>query len=282
MAVNVADALRGDPATRLERRLLLEAVLERSHAWLASHPEYALEPQQAATFLHWLERRTRGEPIAYLLGRREFFGIELTVTPAVLIPRPETEGLVEWALELLDPHRSPTLLDLGTGSGAIALALHAQHPQLAITAVDTSAAALAVARHNATRWHETLGGCPITFLESHWFESLGTQRFDFILANPPYVAEGDPHLSRGDLRFEPHSALAAGPEGLDDLGRIIAQAPYHLAADGWLLLEHGYDQGPACQERLSATGFADISTRPDLAGVPRLTGGRYPRPAEQD
>ena len=280
--MNVAEALRGDPATRLERRLLLEAALEKNHAWLVSHSEYLLEPREAATFLHWLERRARGEPIAYLLGRHEFFGLELAVTPAVLIPRPETEGLVEWALELLDPQRNPTVLDLGTGSGAIALALHAQHPTLAITAVDASAAALSVARQNAERWQGTLGGHPITLLESNWFESLGARRFDFILANPPYVAEGDPHLAQGDLRFEPQSALSSGPEGLDDLERIIAQAPGHLTAGGWLLLEHGHDQGPACRARLASARFTAISTRHDLAGLPRLTGGQYPRPAEQD
>ncbi len=277
----VAEALRGDPATRLERRLLLEAALERSHAWLASHPEHRLEPHETATFMRWMERRARGEPIAYLLGRREFFGLELTVTPAVLIPRPETEGLVEWALELLDPGRTPTVLDLGTGSGAIALALHAQHPGLAITAVDASAAALAVARDNAARLQPRLGGRPITFLESDWFGALEMWRFDLILANPPYVARGDPHLARGDLRFEPRSALAAGPEGMDDLARIIARAPDHLAPDGFLLLEHGHDQGPACEALLAAAGFVDISTRHDLSGLPRLTGGRYPRPPEE-
>jgi release factor glutamine methyltransferase len=279
--VIVAEALQGDPATRLERRVLLEAALGRSHAWLASHPEHPLEPREAATFLRWLERRARGEPIAYLLGRREFFGLELTVTPAVLIPRPETEELVEWALQLLDPQQAPTVLDLGTGSGAIALALHAQHPRLAITAVDASAAALAVARDNAARLQPRLGGQPITFLESNWFDALHLQRFDIILANPPYVAEGDPHLARGDLRFEPREALAAGPAGLDDLTRIIAQAPHHLHANGCLLLEHGYDQGPACATLLDAAGFVEISTRTDLAGLPRLTGGRYPQPPEE-
>lgn len=280
--MNVAEALRGDPATRMERRLLLEAALERNHAWLLSHPEYLLEPREAATFLRWLARRARGEPIAYLLGRREFFGLELMVSPAVLIPRPETEGLVEWALELLDPQRNPTVLDLGTGSGAIALALHAQHPALAITAVDVSATALAVARDNAARLQPQLGGYPITFLESDWFGALVTRHFDFILANPPYVAQGDPHLARGDLRFEPHDALTAGPEGLDDLDWIIAKAPDHLTAGGWLLLEHGYDQGPACRARLATANFTNISTRLDLTGLPRLTGGQYPRHAEQD
>jgi release factor glutamine methyltransferase len=279
--VIVAEALRGDPATRLERRLLLEAALGKSHAWLLSHPEHRLEPRESATFMRWMERRARGEPIAYLLGRREFFGLELTVTPAVLIPRPETEGLVEWALELVDPERVPTLLDLGTGSGAIALALHAQHPELAITAVDASAAALAVARDNAMRLQPRLGGRPITFLESDWFDALTTQRFDLILANPPYVAQDDPHLARGDLRFEPQSALASGPQGMDDLVRIIAGSPDHLSPGGFLLLEHGYDQGPACEALLAAAGFANISTRPDLAGLPRLTGGRYPRAPEE-
>lgn len=280
--MNVAEALRGDPATRLERRLLLEAALQRSHAWLVAHPEHRLDPTEAATFLRWMARRARGEPVAYLLGRREFFGLELAVTPAVLIPRPETEGLVEWALERLAARPCRTALDLGTGSGAIALALHAQHPELALTAVDASAAALAVARHNAARWQDTLGGPPIEFVESDWFGGLGTRRFDLILSNPPYVAAGDPHLGRGDLRFEPQSALCAGPQGLDDLETIIAQAPQHLTPGGALLLEHGHDQGAACRALLAAAGFEDIETRNDLAGLARLSGGRYPRRAEQD
>ncbi|MDE2260322.1 MAG: peptide chain release factor N(5)-glutamine methyltransferase [Betaproteobacteria bacterium] len=281
--MNVATALQGDPGTRLERRLLLEAATHQNHAWLLSRPEYRLSPAEAATYHQLLTRRAAGEPIAYLLGRHQFYGLELAVTPAVLIPRPETEGLVAWALEQLTPDNLLPVLDLGTGSGAIAIALHVQRPKLSITAVDVSAPALALARANAARWQATLMGPPIVFVQSHWFENLGTQRFGLILANPPYVAEGDPHLKEGDLRFEPRSALCAGPKGLDALQSIIEQAPRHLHPGGALLLEHGYDQGAACRALFEAAGFKKISTRPDLAGTDRLTGGSlYPLPPEQD
>ena len=279
--MRVSEALQGDPASRGERRLLLEAVLARPHAWLASHPEAELAPGQAERYRTLLARRAAGEPVAYLTGTREFYGLPFAVTPAVLIPRPETEGLVDWALECLPPGSDAAVLDLGTGSGALAVALLAARPRLAVTAVDRSAAALAVAAQNAAR-HAPPGSRPIRFLEGDWTAPLEGARFALIVANPPYVAHGDPHLARGDLRFEPPAALAAGADGLDDLRRIVADAPRHLEPGGILLVEHGHDQGPACAALFAAAGFRGVSLRRDLAGLPRLTGGRYPGPREQD
>ena len=273
--MQVRDALQGDPATRLERRLLLETVLERSHAWLAAHPEAVLSAPETARLEALLARRAAGEPVAYLTGQREFYGLAFAVTPDVLIPRPETEGLVDWALTLLPPGAPATVLELGTGSGAIAVALQHHRPRLALTAVDRSVAALAVAEGNAARHHPSRSA-PIRFLAGHWYGPVAGERFDLILSNPPYVALGDPHLRQGDLRFEPPLALAAGPDGLEALRPIVAGAARHLTAQGWLLLEHGHDQGPACQALLQDAGFTHITTRPDLAGLPRLTGGRAP------
>ena len=279
--VRVSDALQGDPATRGERRLLLESVLERSHTWIASHPEVLLDAAQDQHYRTLLARRAAGEPVAYLVGGREFYGLPLAVTPDVLIPRPETEGLVDWALECLPPDSTAAVLDLGTGSGAIAVALLHERPHLSVTAVDRSPAALAVAAQNAARHHPP-GSRPIRFVAGDWTAPVAGERFRLILANPPYVAAGDPHLAQGDLRFEPPAALASGPEGLDDLRRIVAQAPHHLEAGGRLLVEHGHDQGPACAALFKAAGFCDVCLRHDLGGLPRLTGGRYPGPGEQD
>ncbi|MDE2354321.1 MAG: peptide chain release factor N(5)-glutamine methyltransferase [Betaproteobacteria bacterium] len=279
--MRVRDALQGDPATRGERRLLLEAVLDCSHAWLASHPEALLDEAQDQRYRALVARRAAGEPVAYLVGRREFYGLPLAVTPDVLIPRPETEGLVDWALECLPPGSPAAVLDLGTGSGAIAVALLHERPSLAVTAVDRSPAALTVAAQNAARHHPP-GSRPIRFLAGDWYAPVQGERFRLILANPPYVAGGDPHLAQGDLRFEPPAALASGPEGLDDLRRIVAQAPRHLEAGGLLLVEHGHDQGPACAALFAAAGLRQVTLRHDLGGLPRLTGGRYPGPGEQD
>ncbi|MDE2622414.1 MAG: peptide chain release factor N(5)-glutamine methyltransferase [Betaproteobacteria bacterium] len=279
--MRVDEALQGDPATRGERRLLLEAVLERSHAWIASHPEVLLDEAQSQRYRTLVARRAAGEPVAYLLGSREFFGLDFRVTPDVLIPRPETEGLVDWALECLAPDSTAAVLDLGTGSGAIAVALLHARPHLAVTAVDRSPAALAVAAHNAARHHPP-GSRVLRLLGGDWYAPVAHERFHLIVSNPPYVAQGDAHLAQGDLRFEPPAALSAGPEGLDDLRRIVAQAPHHLEAGGHLLVEHGHDQGPACAALFAAAGFCDVTLRRDLAGLPRLTGGRYPGVTEQD
>lgn len=257
--------------SRLEAQLLAAHGLSVSRSWLIAHDDQRLCPRRHADLEELLERRLGGEPMAYILGRRAFYDLELEITPAVLIPRPETELLVEAALERTPPYSR--LLDLGTGSGAIALVLACQRPQASVTAVDCSPEALAVARANAQR----LGLSNVNFRLSDWYAALKGEVFDLIVANPPYVAEDDPHLKRGDVRFEPAVALQAGPDGLAAIRRIVAGAPQHLAPGGWLLLEHGHDQAKACQALLAAVGFEAIFTLADLAGLPRVTGGCLPR-----
>jgi release factor glutamine methyltransferase len=225
-------------------------------------------PGSAERYRHWLERRAAGEPIAYLTGACEFYGLEFRVTPAVLIPRPETELLVDLALERLPAAGRARVLDLGTGSGCIAVTLAHLRPQLEVWAADVSPAALEVARDNARRLL-----APVRFRRSDWLAGQAGERFDLILANPPYVAAHDPHLSQGDLRFEPACALVAGEDGLDDIRRIVAAAPAHLAPGGWLLFEHGYDQARRCRALLAAAGFARVASWRDLAGIERVSGG---------
>ena len=250
-----------------EARLLLRHVLGVTHAALEAHPEREVSPRETADFHTLAMRRAAGEPIAYLTGHREFYGLEFHVTPAVLIPREETELLVEIAVE--KPARR--ILDLGTGSGCLAIAVARELPRAQVTAVDVSAAALDVARENAARH-----GATVRFVQGDWFAPLGGERFDLILANPPYVAEADPHLAQGDVRFEPRSALAAGPDGLEDIRRIVAGAAAHLVAGGRLVFEHGYDQAQAVAALLAQAGFVAIEQRRDLAGIPRVTGGARP------
>ncbi len=250
-----------------EARLLLRQVLGVSHAALEAHPEGKVSLQDTAAFRALVARRAAGEPVAYLTGHREFYGMDFHVTPAVLIPREETELLVEIAVE--KPARC--ILDLGTGSGCLAIAVARELPQAQVTAVDVSAAALDVARENAARH-----GVAVRFLQGDWFAPLGGERFDLILANPPYVAEADPHLARGDVRFEPRGALAAGLQGLDDIRRIAAAAPDHLLPGGRLWFEHGYDQAPAVAALLAQEGFVAIEQRRDLAGILRMSGGVRP------
>ena len=250
-----------------EARLLLCHVLGLSLAALETHPERKVSSGDTASFRALVARRTAGEPIAYLMGHREFHGLDFRVTPDVLIPREETELLVELALEA----KAARILDLGTGSGCLAIAVAKSLPGAEVTAVDASAAALDVARGNAAR-HEV----SVRFLQGDWFAPLAGERFDLILANPPYVAEADPHLAQGDVRFEPRGALAAGPQGLDDIRRIAAAAPVHLVPCGRLWLEHGYDQASAVAALLAAAGFAAIEQRRDLAGILRVSGGRLP------
>lgn len=257
---------------RLEAQLLAAHGLGVARPWLIAHDDHGLSPRQQADLEGLLQRRLGGEPMAHILGRRAFYDLELTVTPAVLIPRPETELLVEAALERLQPEAPCRLLDLGTGSGAIALALARHRTQALITAVDRSAEALAVARANAER----LGLPHVRFVLSDWYAALAGEVFDLIVANPPYVAEDDPHLQRGDVRFEPTQALRAGPDGLAAIRVIVAGAPAHLRPGGWLLLEHGHDQTAACQALLAAAGFEAVFTLSDLAGLPRVSGGRLP------
>ena len=254
-----------------EARLLLRHVLGANAAWLEAHRDDALARADAEAFAALVERRAAGEPVAYLLGFREFYGREFSVTPDVLIPRPETELLVEIGKEKLGSGDTVSLLDLGTGSGCVAITLALEIPRARIAGADFSPAALAVARANAT-----LLGADVAFVESDWFERFAGQRFDCIVGNPPYVAAGDPHLAEGDLRFEPPHALHCGSDGLDAIRRIVAAAPIHLAPGGWLFLEHGYDQAAALRELLAAAGFGDIEQHRDLAGIVRVSGGRWP------
>ena len=257
---------------RLDAQLLLLHALDKSaaeRAWLVAHDQDALPAVAAARFTALCARRAQGEPLAYLLGQKEFFGLTLAVDARVLIPRPDTETLVNWALTLLPvAPSSAKVLDLGTGSGAVALALKHARPHSAVLAIDACEQALCVARANALSL-----GLEVTMTTSCWLESVSGV-FDLIVSNPPYVREGDPHLAA--LGHEPLQALTAGADGLDDLRQIIAQAPAHLAADGWLLLEHGYDQADAVSLLLREGGFEAVSSRPDLAGILRCTGGRWP------
>lgn len=255
-----------------EARLFLREILGVSAARIAAYPEDTLTPEQAGRFADLLARRESGEPVAYLLGVREFYGRDFKVGPAVLIPRPETELIVDLVRERVPAGAAPAILDLGTGSGALAVTLALELSAAQVTAVDFSSAALAVARANA----EALGA-RVRFVESDWFAALTAgERFGVIVSNPPYVAAGDPHLAEGDVRFEPASALASGPAGLDDIVRIVAAAPAFLEPEGWLLLEHGYDQAPAVRELLLAGGFAEVASARDLAGIERITLGRRP------
>jgi release factor glutamine methyltransferase len=259
--------LAGAVVPRGEAAMLLAAAMGVDRVVLVAHPEREVEPVAAERFGAWAERRARGEPIAYLLERREFYGLALRVTPAVLIPRPETELVVDRALAL----GGRRVLDMGTGSGAIAIAIAKHAPAAEVWAVDASDAALAVARENARA-----NSVHVRFILSDWFAALGGEQFDLVVANPPYVAAGDPHLARGDLRFEPAAALAAGPDGLDAIRAIVRAAPAHLSADGALVLEHGFDQAPAVQALLAAAGFTAIASTADLAGHLRTTEARKP------
>ncbi|MDP2810556.1 MAG: peptide chain release factor N(5)-glutamine methyltransferase [Rhodocyclaceae bacterium] len=255
-----------------EARLLLGFVLGRNGAWIEAHRDDALDEGPARQFAALAARRASGEPIAYLTGRREFYGREFDVAPAVLIPRPETELLVEVALGKVSRGETARILDLGAGSGCVAVTLALELPAASVTAVDVSADALVVARKNVGRL-----GAKVTFAQSDWFSAVDGE-FDVIVTNPPYLAEGDPHLAQGDLRFEPAGALASGPAGLAALRTIVAEAPRRLASGGWLFFEHGYDQAAAVRELLAVAGFEDIEQHRDLAGIVRVSGGRRPRP----
>ncbi len=258
----------------MEARLLLQQVLGVNRAWLIAHANDALQTNRDKEFQALLTRRLAGEPIAYLIRQREFYGLTLRVSPATLIPRPDSETLVDAALEKI-PHPSTkpiAVLDLGTGSGAIALAIAHNRPQAKVLAVDASVAALSVAQDNASEL--TLNN--VQFALSNWYAKLAEQRFDVIVSNPPYVAQNDPHLSQGDLRFEPLSALASGLDGLDDIRQITEQGLIHLKPQGWLMLEHGYDQGAAVRELMAQAGLVDITSKQDLGGNERVTLGKNP------
>lgn len=261
-------------SARLDAELLLGAVLDASRTQLLLRREEALSAAQAIALDALLMRRASGEPVPYLTGRQGFWTLDLRVTPAVLVPRPETELLVEWGLELLGSPRPPAgegkklcIADLGTGSGAIALALARERPQARVIATDVSAAALAIAAGNA----RTLRIANVEFRAGSWFAPLAGERFDLIVSNPPYIAAGDSHLPA--LRHEPASALTDGGDGLSCLREIVADAPCHLGPAGWLLVEHGYDQGEAVRVLFAAAGLRQVSTRRDLGGQERCTGG---------
>ncbi len=256
---------------RIDAQLLLLHCVGRpdaGRAWLLAHDDDILSPAQAALWEQLLARRLNGEPVAYLTGRKEFFGLPLQVDARVLDPRPDTETLVEWALEVLQPLSTPQVADLGTGSGAIALAIQHQRPDAQVTAVDYSQDALAVARANAAQLK-----LPVRVLHSSWLEQV-EGRFDAIVTNPPYIREDDPHMPA--LQHEPRQALTSGADGLDDIRAICAQAPAHLVPGGWLLIEHGWDQSEAVQQLLKTAGFTLVHSRQDLAGIARCTGGQIP------
>lgn len=269
-----ASARLGGVDARHEAELLLLHVLERPRSWLFAHATDPLAANDQAAFEALLARRVAGEPVAYLTGRRGFWTLDLEVDPATLIPRPETELLVELALERLPPDQALQLADLGTGSGAIALALASERPRAQVLATDASPGALAVAARNAAR-HELDN---VRFAEGghDWYAPLQGVRFDLIASNPPYIASNDPHLEQGDLRFEPSTALASGMDGLDDIRRIVDGGQAHLRPGGWLLIEHGWDQGAAIRALFEATGFAEVQTVQDLEQRDRITLGRRP------
>lgn len=253
---------------RLDARVLAAHVLGVDAAWLIAHDTDPLSGTHVAAFGALLAQRLEGVPIAYLVGTREFYGRPFLVSPDVLIPRPDTELLVERALACVPPDQAVAVLDLGTGSGCIAITLALEHPLARVTAVDRSPAALAMAQRNAG-----ILDARVEFLTSNWFAALGDRRFDLIVSNPPYIAAADPHLARGDVRFEPLTALAAGRDGLDDLRRLTRAACAHLRPGGVLLLEHGYDQSDAVQALLRESGIRHPQSWADLSGILRVSGG---------
>lgn len=269
---NALSAARSLGVERLDAQLLLAQVLGRNRAWLIANDGWPVADDARERFDQLVTRRARGEPCAYLLGAKEFHGLDLRIDARVLVPRPDTEVLVDWAVALLREDFSgiehPSVVDLGTGSGAIAISLALECPGAEVDAVDFSPAALEVAQNNAMAL-----GARVRFHAGSWYAPLEGQHFNCIVSNPPYIAEADPHLAQGDLRFEPLSALASGRDGLADIDQIIAHADAYLEKDGWLLLEHGYDQAEAVRKLLEDAGFCGVQSWRDLAGIERVSGG---------
>ena len=253
----------------LEANLLLQYVLHVNRAWVITHDRDVLNADQQAEFQLLLKRRLDGEPIAYIVGFREFYGLQLKVSPVTLIPRPDTETLVDAALEKIPLDKVSHILDLGTGTGAVALAIAKHRNNCEVTAVDQSSDALSVTLENA----QSLKLNNLRLIESNWFSELQGEGFDLIVSNPPYIAQDDVHLKQGDLRFEPISALASGVDGLDDIRKIVQEAPDYLKTNGWLMLEHGFDQAESVATLLKARGFNQIDHAKDIAGTLRVTFG---------
>ena len=268
--VSIRRARAGSGLVPLDAQVLLAHALGRDRAWLAAHETDALPHQDAESFFALAKRRRDGEPVAYLTGVREFWGLPLAVSRAVLIPRPETETVVEIALARLPADRDVAVLDLGTGSGAIALAIAHERPRARVVGTDASADALAVARSNARRLNIT----NVEFVEANWYSGVPATPFDLIASNPPYVEPRDPHLDEGDVRFEPRAALTQGGDGLVALREIVAGASARLASGGTLVVEHGFDQAESVRALFAAAGFADIVAARDLAGIARVAAGR--------
>ena len=268
--LNDASSATGTALDRIDAECLLSHLLGRTRAWLYAFSDHQLTERQVGDFMALASRRAAGEPVAYITGRRGFWTFDLHVSPDTLIPRPETELLVDLALGRIPAQRPCRLLDLGTGSGAIALALAHERPHAQVTAVDVSEAALAVAKRNALE----LELHNLTFAHGHWCTGLDGQLFDVIVSNPPYIEAADAHLQQGDLRFEPRTALASGDDGLDDMRIIVSEAPKHLRPGGWLLVEHGWDQGAAIRLLFGRAGFTEIATVQDLEQRDRVTLGQ--------
>lgn len=257
---------------KFEALLLLQQVLKVNHAWLIAYKNDDLQPNIHAAFESLLNRRLAGEPMAYILGSREFYGLDFLVTTNTLIPRPDTETLVEVALTKIPNSTNLSILDLGTGTGAIALVIAKNRPQASIVAVDASDSALEVAKQNA----QNLSINNVEFILSNWFENLANQRFDVIVSNPPYIEEHDVHLTQGDLRFEPISALASGADGLYDIRQIINDCLIYLNPQAWLILEHGYNQANQVADLMADAGLTNIETIQDLGNNDRVTFGKNP------
>ncbi|MFT0532758.1 peptide chain release factor N(5)-glutamine methyltransferase [Castellaniella hirudinis] len=272
MRTTLRASLAASPLPRLESHLLWGQVLGVSRAWLIAHDQDPVSPDALAAYQALEARRVAGEPMAYILGRREFWGHDFQVTPAVLIPRPETECLVECALQSIAAVDSPRVLDLGTGSGAVAVSIALERPDAQVRATDVSPDALAVAQMNARRL-----GAKLLFSQGNWYDSqLGSRRYHLIASNPPYIDAQDPHLGQGDVRFEPALALTDGADGLDALRCIVRGAPGHLVPGGALCVEHGWDQAALVRGLFQQTGFDAVASLRDLAGIERITWGRWP------